>query len=299
MSSPAQTQASALVDGNPAAKQADSHAAPWLCVAGAKGGVGKTMLATNLALQFSQNGYRTLLVDFDPGTGNVGVHLRLTSDFNLEDVASGHCTPERAIVKGPHGLDVLLGQSGATEVANLQPHRVATLLRDLRRAAKDTYEVVVIDTGAGLSTATLAVAASSELTLGVTTSEVTSLTDAYALCKVLHLRGCPQPKLVVNRVRSRNEAMQTAGKLSSITQKFLGVPSELCGWISNDPAVEQSTRQQRPLLLAASQSTQTAARQDLCMTAAAALGQLPPLQRTLRAPKTQRLRMRPSCGNSP
>jgi flagellar biosynthesis protein FlhG len=87
---------------------------PWLAIAGAKGGVGKTTLAVQLALHFARGGHRTLLVDFDPGCGNVGVHLRLSAPLDLEDVATGACAARDAVVDGPSGLGVLLGRSGPT-----------------------------------------------------------------------------------------------------------------------------------------------------------------------------------------
>jgi len=247
---------------------------PWLCVAGAKGGVGKTMLASNLALLLARAGYRTLLVDFDPGTGNVGVHLRLQGTYDLDDVAARRCSVHEAIVQGPGRLQVLLGRSGPTELTGSSPAQVAELLRSIRTAASD-FDVVVFDTGAGLNPSTLAVAEECDLTLGVTTPEVTSLTDAYALCKVLHARGCALPHLVVNRTRSREEAMRTAAKLNAVTAKFLDVQSELAGWISLDTQIETSIRNQRPLTLYG----QCQGLEDLRSICAAALAALPPMKR--------------------
>ncbi|MCK5942575.1 MAG: AAA family ATPase [Planctomycetes bacterium] len=247
---------------------------PWLCIAGAKGGVGKTTLSTNLALLLARAGYRTLLVDFDPGTGNVGVHLRLTGTYDLDDVAERRCSVRDAIVQGPGRLQVLLGRSGPTLLTTSSPAEVADLLRTIRTASSD-FDVVVFDTGAGLNPSTLHVAEECDLTLGVTTPEVTSLTDAYALCKVLHARGVALPHLVVNRTRSRDEAMRTAQKLDAVTQKFLGQKGTLAGWVSDDPQIEQSIRDQRPLTLFG----QCPGLEDLRSICAAALAALPPMTR--------------------
>ena len=266
-----------------------TRTAPWLAIAGAKGGVGKTMLATNLALLLSRAGYKTLLVDFDPGCGNVGVQLRIGATHDLEHVADGTCAPEQAIASGPGRLSVLLGRSGSTALSGASEAHIASLLRAVRTAAND-FDVVVVDTGAGLSPSTLAVVEQADVTLGGTTPEVTALTDAYALCKVLHQRGRPLPRLVVNRVRNREEAMRTAQKLSTVTRKFLEVDSALCGWVAHDAMVEHSIRDQRPLAL----HGQGKGLEDLRSICAAALAALPPMQRRLQpAQASRRVLLRP------
>lgn len=264
---------------------------PWLCIAGAKGGVGKTMLASNLSLLLAKAGYRTLLVDFDLGTGNVGVQFRLQGQYDLDDVAAHRCSVHEAIVQGPGRLQVLLGRSGPTDLTTSSPAHIAELLRAIRTAASD-FDVVVFDTGAGLNPSMLAVAEQSDLTLGITTPEVTSLTDAYALCKVLHVRGCPLPLLVVNRTRSRDEAMRTAAKLNAVTDKFLATKSELAGWISHDPQIETSIRNQRPLTLFGD----CQGLEDLRSICSAALAALPAMKRR-QEPRSEALRtvrLRPS-----
>lgn len=264
---------------------------PWLCIAGAKGGVGKTMVASNISLLLARAGYRTLLVDFDLGTGNVGVQLRLQGEYDIDDVATHRCSVHEAIVQGPGRLQVLLGRSGPTDLTSSSPAHIAELLRAIRTAASD-YDIVVFDTGAGLNPSTLAVAEQCDLTLGVTTPEVTSLTDAYALCKVLHVRGCSMPHLVVNRTRNREEAMRTAAKLNAVTEKFLATKSELAGWISTDPQIETSIRNQRPLTLFGD----CQGLEDLRSICAAALAALPSMKRQQapRAAAMRTVRLRPS-----
>lgn len=256
---------------------------PWLAVAGGKGGVGKTTLAVNLAILLARSGHRTLLVDFDPGCGDVAVHLRLAARRDLDDVASGRCTPREALVDGPAGIAVVLGRSGPTTLAAGDPlllERTIAALGDL--AAQ--FDVVVCDTGAGIGPATLAVARRADLALSVTTPDPASLTDAYALCKALHVHGARMPHLVVNRVRSRDQAMRTAGKLGAVAHKFLGREVPLCGWVAHDDAFDRSIADQRPLALAG----QGAGSDDLRALGAAVLGVLPALgrARAARAPAT-------------
>lgn len=265
-------------------------AAPWLAVAGAKGGVGKTVLATNLALLLRRAGHKALLVDFDPGCGNVAVHLRLGARFDLEHVVEGRCAAREAIVEGPAGLSLLLGRAASTSLAGGDPARVARALDAVAEAAAD-HDIVIVDTGAGLGTATLAAAERAQLVLGVTTTDPAALTDTYALAKVLHHRGRALPQLVVNRVKSRDEAMQTMARLNGVTSRFLGTESRLGGWITHDPMIELSVRDQRPLALFG----QGQGLEDLRAVCATALAGLPPLaRRSTAAPAPRAVRLRPS-----
>lgn len=227
------------------------RATPWVAVAGAKGGVGKTTLAVNLAILLARAGYRVMLVDFDPGCGNVAVHLRLPARQDLEDVAAGVCSAAAALVDGPAGVKVLTGRSGSTRLAGGDPELLRRTIAAVGDAAQQ-FDVVVCDTGAGVGPATIAVAERADLVLGVTTSDAAALTDAYALCKVLSLRGRALPQLVVNRVRSRDEAMRTAGKLGAVVKKFLGGAGgevTMCAWVSQDAMVEMGVVEQRPVAL--------------------------------------------------
>lgn len=222
--------------------------APWLAIAGAKGGVGKTTLAVNLAVLLARAGHRTLLVDFDPGCGNVGVHLRLSGRLDIEDVAAGVCSAADALLDGPGGIRVLLGRSGSTQLTGEDPAARERALQGLATLAPD-FDVIVVDTGAGIGPATLAVTERADLVLAVTTPDAAALTDTYALCKVMHLRGQPLPQLVTNRVASRDEAMRTAAKLAAVTRKFLGKDSTMCGFVAADAKLERAVHEQLPLAL--------------------------------------------------
>lgn len=268
------------------------QATPWLAIAGAKGGVGKTMLATNLALLLARAGHRTLLVDFDPGCGNIGVHLRLSARHDLDDVVAGTVAAQDALLDGPGGIRVLLGRSGSTQLLGVDDRVRQRALRAIAEAARE-FDVVVVDTGAGIGPATLSVAERADRVLSVTTPDAASLTDAYALCKVLHLRGCTLPHLVVNRTKSREDAMRTATKLGAVARKFLAAEVPLCGWIGDDPQIERSIQDQRPLALFG----QGNGVEDLRSVCASTLAGLPPLARRHKgtsAPSVVRLRPTPS-----
>ncbi|HEX5053670.1 MAG TPA: AAA family ATPase [Planctomycetota bacterium] len=266
---------------------------PWVAVAGAKGGVGKTTIAVNLAILLSRAGYRTLLVDFDPGCGNVAVHLRLSSRRDLEHVAAGACAARDAIVAGPGGIQVLMGRSGSVALAGGDAALLEHALLAIGEVARE-FDVVVCDTGAGVGPATLSVARRADLVLGVTTSDAAALTDAYALCKLMHLSGRQLPRLVVNRVRSREEAMRTAARLGAVVKKFLAAEHEMGGWIAQDGLVEGSISDQRPLAL----HGQGPGLEDLRSLCAAVLAWLPTMGRR-QAPEpvaARAVRLRPSAG---
>lgn len=263
-------------------------AAPWLAVAGAKGGVGKTTLAVNLALLLARAGHRTLLVDFDPGCGNVAVHLRLAARHDLDDVVDGVCSASSALVDGPAGVRVLAARSGSTAFAGGDRTRIDSALAAIAALAP-SFDVVVCDTGAGLGPATLAIAGRADPVLAVTTPDAAALTDTYALCKVMHARGLLLPRLVVNRTDTREAALQTATRLATVARKFLDRDVTLCGWISADGQFAQSIADQRPVALLPA----SPANDELRGLCAAALAGLPALARRARPASATAVRLRP------
>ena len=214
---------------------------PWVAVSGGKGGVGKTLVAVNLAVLIARAGYRALLVDLDPGLANVDVHLRLAPGFTIEDLASGTCTTEAAILEGPGGLSVLAGRSGSAKLASGDLDFLEATMDAVASAAR-AFDVVICDTGAGIGPAVLATASRADLVMAVTTPEPSSITDTYAMCKVLHRADRPLPSLVVNRARSREDAMRTASKLSSVCERFLGHGTALLGWLPQPGRSRPPTR---------------------------------------------------------
>ncbi len=218
--------------------------APWIAVSGGKGGVGKTLLATNLAILLAKSGRRVLLVDLDPGLGDVHVHLRVTPGRCLEDAVEAHCQPTDLVTRVRHGLDLVTGRSGSTLLAGGDRKLIERAL-DAVAAAVESHDVVVCDTGAGIGPAVIETTRRAHRTLAVTTADPAAATDAYALIKVLGLQGIDAPRLVVNRVRSREQAMSAATRLGSVCERFLGHGLQLAGWLREAPALEQSIRQQR------------------------------------------------------
>ncbi|MCA8977632.1 MAG: AAA family ATPase [Planctomycetes bacterium] len=263
--------------------------APWVAIAGAKGGVGKTTLSVNLAILMAKAGYRTLLADLDPGCGDIGVHLRLAGRKDLDDAAAGDCSLREAVIDGPVGISVLLGKTGSTHLLGGDSAALSAMLDQLDEIAGD-FDVVIADTGAGIGPATIAVTERAELVLAVTTVDAPALTDTYALTKVLHRRGQPLPHLVINRTRSHDDGARAAQKLTAVTQKFLGAPLPLCAWVCDDGLLELSVSDQRPLALFG----QGPAMEDLRGLCASVLAALPGLRRRRAPTPTPTPRLRPA-----
>jgi flagellar biosynthesis protein FlhG len=253
---------------------------PFVAITGAKGGVGKTVVATNLALLLAQQGYKTLLVDLDPSCGNVDVHLRIARSRSLDDVATGMCAPHEAVYEAPFGLRVLAGKSGSSTLLDAAPELVDRVFAAVERAAEG-FDVVVLDTGAGLGSLSLRAAERADLAIAITTTDPSAITDAYAQCKLLHSRGRPLPRLLVNGAQSRDEAMRTAGKFSAVCRKFLGVEAAFFGSLRRDAALERSVLEQRPLALTGYQvgGATSGALAELRGLCAAVLAGLPTMQR--------------------
>jgi flagellar biosynthesis protein FlhG len=244
--------------------------APLVMVTGGKGGVGKTTIALNLALELARAKKRVLLVDLDLGLANVHVLLRLSSRFTIEDALSGRATLEECVVRHESGLDVLAASSGTVDMARLDEAQRATLSSGLRALAS-RYDVVLGDSAAGIGRDVLAFCGLADHVLLVTTPDPAALTDAYGLIKALHAYGeanareVPTPELVVNRASGIEEAVATASRLRQICERFLSRSPRSAGWMPASGAIELAARFQRPLALHERKSLAVACLEELTL----------------------------------
>jgi flagellar biosynthesis protein FlhG len=211
--------------------------------------VGKTSVAVNLALAWAQAGRRTCLLDGDLGLANVDVLLNLQPRHSLRDVITGTKGLDEVVVQGPAGLQVIPAASGVEAMANLAGPARQALVGRLQGLAS-LADVAVLDTGAGISRTVLSLVLAADDALILTTPEPTSLTDAYAMVKVLTQRRPGLPlHIVVNLAEHAAHGQEVYGHLERIIRRFLGREVRLAGWIPRDGCVERAVREQRPFSL--------------------------------------------------
>lgn len=227
--------AGAAEAGAPEARRARS-----ICVASGKGGTGKSTVSGSLAALLARRG-RTLLLDADLGCANAHIIQGAQPDRSFADVMRGDVGVRDIVTACPNGVDLLAGGSGYASLAGLKSFELEIIGRGLERLEPE-YEHLVIDSAAGLSRQTVAFAASCDLTLLVTTPDVTAMTDAYAFVKVF-VRQCeasgiarPMPALVVNRAADAAEAQEVARRLQDVVAKFLGERIEYLMHLPEDRA---------------------------------------------------------------
>lgn len=225
-----------------------SKAADSIAVTGAKGGVGKSNLALNLAVALGRWGRRVLLVDGDLGLANLDVLVGITPEHNVEHLVRGGVPLERILVEGPAGVRILPAASGVPNLARLDGPVRRRLLAMLADGAREVDQVLV-DTGAGLGDTTLSLQLAAGRVVVVTTPEPTSLVDCYATLKVLWASAPDKPvDLVVNAARDEDEGRRTYLKIANAAEQFLGRRPGFLGPVDQDPKVSEAVRRQRAVL---------------------------------------------------
>jgi flagellar biosynthesis protein FlhG len=215
-----------------------------IAVTGGKGGVGKTTVAANLALSIAAQGRDVMLVDADFGLANIDVVLGLHTRFHLGHVVRGECSLEDAIVTGPHGLQIVPAASGIKQMANLTAAEHAGIIR----AFSELYhqvEVLVVDTAAGLHESVLTFSQAAHHVLVVVCDEPASITDAYALIKVLSREhGVQRFQILANQTRRSGEGPDLFQKISRVCDRFLNVTLEFAGSIPFDDYLRRAVQRQ-------------------------------------------------------
>jgi flagellar biosynthesis protein FlhG len=216
-----------------------------IAVTGGKGGVGKTNVSLNLAANLAQQGKRTLILDADLGLANVDVMLGLRVQKNLSHVLSGECELDDIIVEGPLGISIIPATSGSQSMVELDPAQHAGLIRAFSEMRHE-FDILIVDTAAGISDMVVSFARASQDVIAVVCDEPASITDAYALIKLLSREhGVFRVKIVANMVRNMREGQELFAKLSRVTDRFLDVALELVATIPFDENVRRSVRKQK------------------------------------------------------
>lgn len=219
-----------------------------VAVTGGKGGVGKTSVSLNTAIALAQSGQSVLVLDADLGLANCDVMLGLRVEKNLSHVISGEAELDDILVEGPHGIKIVPATSGTVDMVDLSPTQHAGLIRAFSEM-KTKVDVFIVDTAAGISDMVLSFSRASQELLVVVCDEPTSITDAYALIKILNRdHGVSRFKVVANMVRSIKEGQDLFKKLSLVTDRFLDVNLELTAIIPFDDNLRKAVRRQRAIV---------------------------------------------------
>jgi len=238
-----------------------------IAVTGGKGGVGKTSVAVNLATALATTGRRVMLLDGDLGLANVDVFLGLSPRHTMAHVLSGERALEEIILESPHGVQVVPGASGVADMANLSAAAHLSLVQAFS-SLSSRVDVLIVDTSAGLSHSVLQFSQAAQHVLLVVCDEPASMTDAYALAKVLSRdHGVSRFRVVANMVRTPGEGETLFRKLERVTSKFLDVTLEYLGEIPEDPYLRRAIREQRPVVGAFPASPSTRAFKKLALKA--------------------------------
>jgi flagellar biosynthesis protein FlhG len=220
-----------------------------LSVLSGKGGVGKTNLALNMAYALFRAGQKSLLMDCDLGLANLDVLLGLSPESNLQDILrSGVRARDVVVAIEEGGLDLLPAASGVPELVEMDEDMQEMLFNKLVELFS-RYHYLILDLGAGINNTVLSFASMTQLRLVMLTSEPTSLTDSYALIKVLSSQHAVEDfHVVVNEAESHAEGKQTFTRLSAACEKFLGIRLKFLGAVRQDPHLPEAVRRQKPLL---------------------------------------------------
>ena len=226
-----------------------------IAITSGKGGVGKSNLAVNLAIQLASAGKNVVLLDADLGLANADVLCGIDLSCNLSHVIARRKELHEVLISAPGGFKLIGGVSGLARMADLSDFDRQRLVNALGEL-EEQVDVILIDTGAGISPNVLSFTRAADHVLVVTTPEPTAITDAYAVVKVLSRDGTEERRisLLVNQVRSANEAKVVHGRIAQVAKQFLGVSVLDAGHVVSDEAVPQAVRRRTPFVIGSPRS---------------------------------------------
>ncbi|EXJ09322.1 MULTISPECIES: MinD/ParA family protein [Nitrincola] len=227
-----------------------AHPVKVIAVTGGKGGVGKTNVSVNLSTALSDMGRRVVLMDADLGLANVDVLLGLRPKRTIADVLDGHTTLADVLVRVDDNMWIVPASSGTQEMTTLSEHQHAELIYAFNDIA-DSMDVLIIDTAAGISESVVSFVRASQEVLVVVCDEPTSITDAYALIKMLNRdHGMTRFRILANMVHSDTEGRHMFNKILTVTDRFLDVTLQYVGSIPYDESVRKAVQKQTPVVKA-------------------------------------------------
>lgn len=219
-----------------------------IAVTGGKGGVGKTNVSVNLALALADSGLRVVIMDADFGLANVDVMLGVRPQRTIADVLDGSCTLREVMVNVTENVRIVPASSGTLEMTQLSAHQHAELVHAFSDVA-DELDVLIIDTAAGISDSVLSFVRAAQEVLVVVCDEPVSITDAYALIKLVSRDNkVNRFRVLANMVRSEQEGRNMYAKLVTVTDRFLDVALQYVGSIPYDESVRKAVQSQQAVI---------------------------------------------------
>lgn len=226
-----------------------------IAITSGKGGVGKTNVVGNLAIACQRAGKKVLIFDGDLGLANIDIIYGLNPKYNIDDVIKGAKELSQIIVTGPEGVAVIPASSGVQELSHLTEGHKINLLNEFD-ILNNMFDILLVDTGAGISSNVIYFNLAAQERMIVVTPEPTSITDAYALMKVMFSQhGTTQFFLLVNMVKDENEGVSVYQNLSRVVARFMGgVSVEYAGSIPWDIRLKEAVSRREPILCCFPQS---------------------------------------------
>ncbi len=221
-----------------------------IAVTGGKGGVGKTNISVNLAVSMAEIGKRVMLLDADLGLANIDVVLGLHTEYDLSHVLRGERSLHEVLLDGPSGIKVVPASSGIQEMAELSAAEHAGLIGAFSELS-DHLDVLIIDTAAGISDTVISFSRAAQDVIVVVCDEPASITDAYALIKLLNREyGVDRFYILSNMARSPQEGRELYTKMCRVTDRYLDVMLNYMGSLPYDDHLRKAVRTQKPVVLA-------------------------------------------------
>ncbi len=219
-----------------------------IAVTGGKGGVGKSNISVNLGVALAEMRRRVVIMDADLGLANIDVLLGLKAERNLSDVLSGECSLNDIMVTGPAGIKVVPASSGMQQMASLGPQEHGALINAFSEL-DNQLDVLIVDTAAGITDTVISFVRAAQEVLVVVCDEPSSITDAYALIKLLNTEyDLFRFRVVANMTRTAQEGQQLYNKLNTVCERFLDVSLQYVGCIPFDENVRKAVQRQKALL---------------------------------------------------
>ena len=229
-------------------RMSNPHPVRVITIASGKGGVGKTNVTVNLAIALAGQGKKVTIMDADLGLANIDVMLGLHSDKNLSNVMNGECDLEEILLDGPAGIKIIPASSGVKDMAEMSPSQHAGLVSAFSELTHD-IDVLLVDTAAGISDSVVSFSRAAQEVIVVVCDEPASITDAYALIKLLSReQHIFKFHILANMVSGPQQGREVYDKLSKVSERFLDVALDYLGHVPYDEHLQKAIKRQKSVV---------------------------------------------------